>query len=110
MITNGSLASKKQVFSLIDEVLVSYHLDRDSTQHDHSMFPHGSTWSKVSKTVELAKEHNLLVRTNTVLGTFNLEHIDAILDDLVLLDPAIVNFLPVNIFDEAEQMAKFIDY
>lgn len=110
VITNGSLSSKREAFDLIDEVLVSYHLDKNASDYDHSMFPHGSTWGKVQKTVELAREHGLLVRTNTVLGTFNLDHIDSILDDIICLRPAIVNFLPVNIFDEAAQMAKFIDY
>lgn len=110
VITNGSLSSKREVFDLIDEVLVSYHLDKNSSDYDHSMFPHGSTWDKVQKTIELAREHDLLVRTNTVLGTFNLDHLDAILDDIIQLSPTIVNFLPVNIFDEAVQMSKFIDY
>ena len=110
VITNGALACQRDAFNLVDEVLVSYHLERGASVYDKQMFPHGSTWSKVEKTVQLARDHSLLVRTNTVLGTFNLDHLDAILDDIVQLRPAIVNFLPVNIFDEAAGMAEFIDY
>lgn len=110
VITNGSLFSQPKVFELVDEVLLSYHLDKHARSYDTEMFPSGNTWTKAFKTTQRAKEHNLLLRTNTVLGTFNLDRLDCIITDLIELNPTIINFLPVNIFDEASQMAKFIDY
>lgn len=110
VITNGTLAAHDEVFDLIDEVLVSYHLNKDASDYDKMMFPRGSTFSKVQKTIEKANQRNLLIRTNTVVGTFNLSHLSKILDDLVEFKPRIVNFLPVNIFDDASEMSRFIDY
>ena len=110
VITNGAIVAHDEVFDLIDEVLVSYHLDKDASDYDEMMFPRGSTFAKVQKTIEKASQRNLLVRTNTVVGTFNLSHLSKILEDLVQLKPRIVNFLPVNIFDDASGMSRFIDY
>lgn len=109
IITNGTLLAQPQVLESIDEVLLSYHCSRKQIA-DKTMFPHGCTWEKVSSLAKLAHSKGLLVRTNTVLGTFNLNGIETIVDDLVELQPAIVNFLPVNLFDQAESMASFIDY
>lgn len=107
IITNGSLF-QCNVFDIIDEVLVSYHIDKNSQKN--TFFPFGNTWKKVNLTIQKAKEHNLLIRTNTVLGTFNLNSLDNILNDIIQLQPKIINFLPINLFDEANNLAKFIDY
>lgn len=109
VITNGGLW-KSDVWDLLDEVLLSYHLGRADPAPDKSMLPLGSTWQKAVWTVQAAREHNVMVRTNTVLGSFNLSGLDCILDDLLQFKPAIVNFLPVNLFDEAAAMSKHIDY
>ena len=109
IITNGGLWNCN-VWDLIDEVLVSYHLGKADSRYDKSVFPNGCTFSKVSKTVDAAKSHSVLVRTNTVLATFNLDGIWHIIDDLVSFKPMIVNFLPINLFDQAKHMASFIDY
>lgn len=108
IITNGSLW-KSDVWDVIDEVLVSYHIGRKS-EYDKTIFPLGCTWNKVKKTADKAKQHNVLLRTNTVIATFNISCIDDIADDIIELQPSIVNFLPVNLFDQAESMAKYIDY
>lgn len=108
IITNGGLW-KSDVWDLIDEVLVSYHLGRESTCNKE-MFPLGCTYDKVKKTVDKARANNVLVRSNTVLATFNIDGLDSILEDLVTLQPSIVNFLPVNLFDQASSMAQYIDY
>lgn len=89
---------KSDVWDLIDEVLVSYHLGRESACNK-DMFPLGCTYDKVKKTVDKARANNVLVRSNTVLATFNINGLDSILEDLVALQPSIVNFLPVNLFD-----------
>ena len=49
------------------------------------MVPHGCTWSKVIKTVIAAKMHKKIVRTNTVVGTFNIDDLLSISKDLVQL-------------------------
>ena len=79
-------------------MLVSYHLGRESACNK-DMFPLGCTYDKVKKTVDKARANNALVRSNTVLATFNIDGLDSILEDLVALQPSIVNFLPVNLFD-----------
>lgn len=109
VITNGSLYAAN-VWDLIDEVLVSYHISKNPIAYDKNMFPKGSTWNKVKKTVDKAKASNVLVRTNTVVGTFNLNMLNDIVSDLIELQPRIVNFLPVNIFDQAADMSSYIDY
>ena len=98
------------VWDLLDEVLISYHLGKDVTGADMTIFPRGSTFEKVSRTIEKARENNVFIRTNTVLGTFNLRNVDEIVKDLITFKPQIVNFLPVNLFDEATSMISFIDY
>lgn len=109
IITNGGLWSSN-VWDLIDEVLISYHLGKNDVDYNKEIFPLGNTCSKVLKTIEKTRKHNILLRTNTVLGTFNLNNIDYILSDLIEFNPDIINFLPVNIFDEAKNMEKYIDY
>ena len=74
------------------------------------MFPLGSTHPKVSRCVDKANENNVFLRTNTVVGSFNLENLPHIVDDLVGFKPRIINFLPVNLFDEATGMGRYIDY
>ena len=81
MITNGALCAR-DVFKDIDEVLVSYHLSKSCKFYDKQMFPLGCTWSKASKTAALAREHGKIVRTNTVLGTFNIDDLLDIAADL----------------------------
>lgn len=98
---------------MIDEVLISYHLDRKSPDYNHNIFPLGSTFDKVLKTVEKARKNSIVIRTNTVIGRFNLDVLDYIVDDIIsYLRPKIVNFLPVNLFDESEKngMSGYIDY
>lgn len=51
-----------------------------------------------------------MIRTNTVLGTFNLNNIGRIVDDLIFFRPKIINFLPVNLFSEATNMVNYINY
>ena len=109
IITNGSLW-KSDIWKLIDEVLVSYHLGKNDKDYNKQMFPLGSTYDKVAKTIEKARQNNVFLRTNTVLGTFNIQHINSIVDDLIEFKPSIVNFLPVNLFDQAKDMVQFIDY
>lgn len=98
------------VWDLIDEVLLSYHLGKDDSSYDKAIFPLGSTYLKAAKTIEKARASGVLVRTNTVAGTFNLDGMEHILHDLAEFKPSIVNFLPVNLFDNASSMSKYIDY
>lgn len=110
IITNGGLCNS-DVWDVIDEVLISYHSGRDPV--DKSVFPHGSTFDKVLKTAETARKHGVLLRTNTVAASFNLEKLDGITDDIAsYIKPDIVNFLPVNLFDESGKygMRRYIDY
>lgn len=109
IITNGGLWTS-DCWDLIDEVLLSYHLGKNAVDYDQRIFPLGSTYPKAIKTVEKANACHKLLRTNTVLGTFNLAQIQTILDDLAVFQPAIVNFLPVNLFDQASDLARTIDY
>ena len=109
IITNGGLYNC-DIWDLIDEVLISYHLGKNDTSYDKQMFPNGSTFKKVQQTLVKAKEYNKLIRTNTVIGTFNFNGIKCILEDLIAFKPHIINFLPVNLFDEAQNMGKYIDY
>ena len=110
IITNGGLW-KTDVWDLIDEVLVSYHTCKDNSLLDKEIFPLGSTYDKVKKTIDKAHDMHKLVRTNTVCATFNLQCLDKIVDDLISFKPAIINFLPVNLFDQAKnEMEKYIDY
>jgi len=50
VITNGGLHASP-VWDVIDEVLLSYHLGRDSSGADMSYFPRGCTYEKALKTV-----------------------------------------------------------
>lgn len=109
IITNGGLHACN-VWDVIDEVLVSYHLGRNDKNYDTSIFPYGTTYSKVKSTIDTAIKSKKLVRTNTVIGTFNIKGIKYILDDLVEFHPSIVNFLPLNVFDDAYDMGKYINY
>ena len=112
IITNGGLW-KCNIWDLIDEVLISYHLDKNPDNYNKNIFPLGSTYKKVIKTVEKARENDIFIRTNTVIGTFNIERMDFIVNDLINdIQPSIINLLPVNLFDEAEQygMEKYINY
>lgn len=109
VITNGSIFIR-DIFGIADEVLISYHLSKKSSNYDKCIFPNGCTWDKVSKTVTKARSNNMIVRTNTVLGTFNLSCIESIVDDIIELSPDIVNFLPVNLFEQSHDMYKHIDY
>ena len=109
VITNGSIFNR-DIFNLIDEVLVSYHLSKNCRLYDKDIFPKGCTWSKVKATIDKARQFNKIVRTNTVLGTFNLDDAMSIADDLIELQPDIVNFLPVNLFEQSSNMHKYIDY
>lgn len=109
IITNGGLFGC-DVWDLLDEVLISYHLGKNVTGTDMTIFPRGSTFEKVSRTIEKARENNVFIRTNSVLGTFNLGNVDEIVKDLISFKPRIINFLPVNLFDEATSMISFIDY
>lgn len=109
IITNGGLFGC-DVWDLLDEVLISYHLGKNVTGADMTIFPRGSTFKKVLRTIEKARENNVFIRTNTVLGTFNLGNVDEIVKDLISFKPRIINFLPVNLFDEATSMLSFIDY
>lgn len=93
--------------------MISYHLDRKSIDYDRNIFPLGGTFDKVLKTVEKAHENSVVIRTNTVIGGFNLDVLDYIVDDIIsYIRPKIVNFLPVNLFDESEKngMSGYIDY
>lgn len=109
VITNGGLWTS-DVWDLIDEVLVSYHLSKDDAAYDKMLFPHGCTFNKVEKTVQKAHQLGKIVRTNTVLGSFNNKSLDLIVNDLISLKPSIVNFLPVNLFDGARNMESYINY
>lgn len=112
VITNGGLW-RSDVWDLIDEVLISYHLDRNPDVYDKDIFPLGTTFDKVMNTVEKANGSSVIVRTNTVVGQFNIDRLDAIVDDIIRhFRPQIVNFLPVNLFEESERngMSGYIDY
>ena len=110
VITNGGLW-KSDVWDIIDEVLVSYHACKDETLLDKTIFPMGSTYDKVKKTIDKAHALNKLVRTNTVCATFNFDQLDAIVDELLSFKPNIINFLPVNLFDQAKYtMGQYINY
>ena len=82
IITNGGLYNC-DIWDLIDEVLISYHLGKNDTSYDKQMFPNGNTFKKVQQTLVKAKESNKLIRTNTVIGTFNFNGIKCILEDLI---------------------------
>lgn len=110
IITNGGLFAS-DVWDLIDEVLVSYHTPKDNNLVDKTVFPLGSTYPKVKKTIDKAHKNNILVRTNTVLATFNIDQLHIITDELIQFNPAIINFLPINLFDNADKsLIEYIDY
>lgn len=109
IITNGGLFAKP-VWDLIDELLVSYHLDKSPKDYNKKFFPLGSTYEKVLKCINLAKSNNVLIRTNTVIGQFNINNVPDIVSDLISFNPKIINFLPVNLFDESKEMVSEIDY
>lgn len=108
IITNGSL-HLSNIWDVIDEVLVSYHLSKNCESYDHAIFPYGCTFDKVKRTIDLAKSNGILVRTNTVIGMFNIDDINLV-NDLIELQPSIINFLPLNLFDDAKTMSNYIDY
>ena len=108
IITNGSVW-KSNIWDVIDEVLVSYHLSRFAKHFNAQFFPLGSTYDKVRRVVDLAHSSNVLLRTNSVIGTFNLDDV-ALIDDLLCFRPQIINFLPLNLFDDASNLSMFIDY
>ena len=110
IITNGSLYYKKNVWKLIDEVLISYHISYRSKNINNEIFPNGHTYNKVLKCFEKAKNYNLLIRTNSIISKFNLYDFIYIIEDLIHLQPNIINILPVNTFDDASSMIDFIDY
>jgi molybdenum cofactor biosynthesis enzyme MoaA len=54
VITNGGLW-KCDVWDLIDEVLVSYHISKNDHNINKDFFPLGHTYDKVKKTIDLAR-------------------------------------------------------
>lgn len=109
VITNGGLFAS-DVWDLIDEVLLSYHLGRDASGADMSYFPRGCTYQKAARTVEKARLSGKLLRVNVVVGVFNVKALDSVVGDVIEFRPAIVNFLPVNLFDGAKSQYTQIDY
>lgn len=110
VITNGGLYAS-DIWDLIDEVLVSYHVSKDDPNIDLNIFPHGHTYHKVKKTIDKARENNVFVRMNTVIASFNIDGLDYVLNDIVEFNPIELVFLPVNLFDEAwKNMSDFINY
>ena len=107
VITNGGLYAIN-VWPFIDEVLVSYHSGKES--FDKLMFPNGSTYDKVAKTIEKAQSLNKLVRINSIIATFNMNQYQSIIDDIIKFYPHIVNILPINLFDESRNLAQYINY
>ena len=108
VITNGGLATRwSECGDLIDEVLLSYHSGRDPK--DRKMFPRGSTWDMAERMSDCANLGGKLLRTNTVLGKFNIQDWESILEDIIRLSPRIANILPVNIFDGARAMEAEMD-
>lgn len=109
IITNG-LLYRCDVWDIIDELLLSYHIDKNSKNLDKKIFPFGTTYKKASLCVKKANENNILLRTNTVIGSFNIKNLFDIVNDLIQFSPSIINFLPVNLFDESQEMVSYIDY
>lgn len=108
VITNGGLYNS-DIWDLIDEVLVSHHASINF--NNINIFPHGNNYAKVKKTINKAKQTNKFIRTNTIIAKFNVDYIDKIVDDLIYeFEPNIINFLPINLFDDAEDMHNQIDY
>lgn len=111
IITNGGLCKYNDIiWQLIDEVLVSCHTTKDESLVSKKIFPLGSTFNKVKKTIDKAKSFGKLVRTNTVVGTFNINVFSNIIDDVISLKPSIINILPINLFDDANDLEQYIDY
>jgi sulfatase maturation enzyme AslB (radical SAM superfamily) len=90
-------------------VLISYHLPKN-VNYNSNIFPNGCTYTKVKNTIKCAKANNILIRTNTVLATFNIDVLNNIIEDLYEFKPKIINFLPINLFDQAKNMDKYINY
>lgn len=110
IITNGGLYNSN-IWDLIDEVLISYHISGNDKEINKSIFPNGHTYNKVIKTIQKARELNKFIRTNTIIAKFNIKNFDLIVEDLIQFKPNIINFLPVNLFDDAENyMQDYIDY
>jgi len=109
VITNGGLFAS-DVWDVIDEVLLSYHLGRNTSGADMSYFPRGCTYEKAAKTAARAAISGKLLRVNVVVGKFNVQALDSAVDDIVGFCPRIVNFLPVNTFDGAKAQYTQIDY
>lgn len=107
VITNGGLHTSN-AWPMIDEVLVSYHSGKNN--FDKTMFPNGSTYSKVAKTIEKAHCLKKLVRVNSIIATFNVDQYLQIINDIISFHPHIVNILPINLFDESKSLAQYIDY
>lgn len=111
IITNGGLyCYDDRIWNVIDEVLISCHTPKDNSLVDKKIFPLGTTFAKVKKTVDKARQFNKLIRTNTVVGTFNIDILPTIIDDVISLQPSIANILPINLFDDAYDMDQYIDY
>lgn len=110
VITNGNLYKIFDIWNYIDEVLISYHISKNDSYIDKHIFPLGHTYNQVKKTIDLAKKYKKIIRTNTVLGTFNIRNIDLITGDLIDFQPDIINFLPINLFDNANDMDNYINY
>lgn len=109
IITNGGLYAT-DIWDLIDEVLLSYHVGQNMLGADISYFPNGCTYNKALKTVEMTQKFGKLLRINIVIGMFNINAIDSIIDDVIKFQPKIINFLPVNLFDEAKDQYSQINY
>lgn len=110
IITNGGLYNSN-IWDLIDEVLISYHISKDEPNLDKNIFPNGHTYNKVLKTINKARETKKFIRTNTIIATFNIDNFHLIINDLLEFNPDIINFLPVNLFDDAENyMSTYINY
>ena len=58
----------------------------------------------------MTQKFNKLLRINIVVGMFNINAIDSIIDDVIKFQPKIINFLPVNLFDEAKDQYSQINY
>ena len=111
IITNGGLCYyDDNIWNIIDEVLVSCHTPKDNSLVDKKVFPNGTTFTKVKKTIDKARYHKKLIRTNTVVGTFNLDIFPIVIDDVISLQPSIINILPINLFDDASDIDHYIDY
>lgn len=100
IITNGTLWKIKNIWNIIDEVLLSYHIPKYKIPYP-TIFFNTNIQYDIKKTIDKIKTYNLIFKTNTVIGDFN--HIDLldIVKDLLNINPIIINFLPLNLFESA---------